>query len=243
MTIRAQTSMVPIGLIGGMSAASTALYYERLNELARARFGGLHSAEIVMWSVDFAPIAEWQAAGDWDVAGRRLADIAKRLEGAGAGLIVLATNTMHKVAGDIEAAVGIPFVHIADATGAAVRRAGLRRPGLMATRFTMEEDFYIARLAERFGLDVIVPDEDDRAETHRIIYDELCRGDVRETSRAAYQAIAERLVARGADSLILGCTEVGLLIDGATAPVPVFDTTAIHAERAFEVACGAMATA
>ncbi|MEW5422597.1 aspartate/glutamate racemase family protein [Amorphus sp. 3PC139-8] len=235
--------MVPIGLIGGMSAASTALYYERLNALARTRFGGLHSAEIVMWSVDFAPIAELQTAGAWDIAGTRLADTARRLEGAGAGLIVLATNTMHKVAADIEAAVSVPFVHIADATGTAVRRAGLRRPGLMATRFTMEEDFYISRLAERFGLEVIVPDAADRAETHRIIYDELCRGDVRAQSRETYREIAERLVARGADSLILGCTEVGLLIDGASAPVPVFDTTAIHAEQAFEIACGAMATA
>lgn len=243
MTVHPQAMMTSIGLIGGMSAESTALYYARLNELARERFGGLHSAEIVMWSVDFAPVADWQALGDWARAGSLLADVAGRLERAGAGVIVLATNTMHKVAPEIEAAVSVPFVHIADATGEAVRRAGFRRPGLMATRFTMEEDFYVGRLTRAHGLDVVVPEAEDRTETHRIIYDELCKGEILEASREAYRGIADRLVKRGADCLILGCTEVGLLLDQSNAPAPVFDTTLIHAAEAFDVACGQKVTA
>ncbi|MEZ5773785.1 MAG: aspartate/glutamate racemase family protein [Hyphomicrobiaceae bacterium] len=228
--------MRTIGIIGGMSAESTALYCRRLNEEARRRLGGLHSAEILVWSVDFAPIAEMQAAGAWTAAGARLADIARRLEGAGADMILLATNTMHKLADAIEAAITVPFLHIADQTAERIRAAGLKRPGLMATRYTMEEAFYKGRLADRHGLAPIVPDAEDRASTHRIIYEELCRGIVQAQSRASYEAIAARLVAKGADCLILGCTEVGMLLGPANVAVPVFDTTLIHADAALDLA-------
>ena len=228
--------MRTIGLIGGMSAESTALYYDRINAEVRRRLGGLHSAEILIWSVDFAPVAAMQRAARWDEAGARLASLAVRLEQAGAEVIVLATNTMHKVIDAIEASVRLPVIHIADATGERIRAAGLKRPGLMATAFTMEQDFYVGRLRDRFGLDVIVPVEPDRRRTHAIIYDELCRGVVRPESKRAYEEIAVRLAAAGADSLILGCTEVGILLDGANVPVPVFDTVAIHAEAAVDFA-------
>jgi aspartate racemase len=224
--------MKTIGLIGGMSCESTALYYKRLNDRVRAEMGGLHSAEILLWSVDFAPIAELQRSGRWDEAGRRLAEIAQRLEAAGADMIVLATNTMHKVAPAIEARITIPFVHIADASAEAVTAAGKSRPAIMATCFTMEEDFYIGRLRDRHGLEVLVPDEADRAAIHRIIFDELCQGVVSDASRAIYVEIAARLVARGADCLLLGCTEVGLLLNASNVAVPVFDTTEIHADAA-----------
>ncbi|MEO1331182.1 MAG: aspartate/glutamate racemase family protein [Pseudomonadota bacterium] len=227
--------MKTIGIIGGMSCESTRLYYDRLNAQARARLGGLHSAECVIWSVDFAEIEALQAAGDWRAAGERLAAVARRLERAGAGLLILATNTMHKVAPAIEAAVAIPLLHIADATAAAIRAAGLARPGLMATAYTMEQTFYRGRL-EDAGLEPLIPDDADRAATHRIIYEELCKGVVRPESADAYRAIAARLVARGADSLILGCTEVGMLLGPEDISVPVFDTTLIHADRALEAA-------
>ena len=224
--------MKVIGLIGGMSCESTAHYYARLNERVRAALGGLHSAEILMWSVDFAPIAEMQAEGRWPDAGRQLAGIAKRLEQAGADAIVLATNTMHKVADTIEAAVGIPFLHIADATALKIRASGMRTPAIMATRFTMEQDFYTGRLRDKFGLETLVPDEADRALVHQIIYDELCVGRVTETSRAAFIDVARRLADKGADCLVLGCTEVGMLLDEQNAPLPIFDTTLIHADAA-----------
>jgi aspartate racemase len=230
--------MKVIGLIGGMSCESTAHYYARLNERVRDALGGLHSAEILMWSVDFAPIAQMQAEGRWQEAGAALAAIARRLEGAGAQAIVLATNTMHKVADAIEAAIGIPFLHIADATAAKIREAGKHRPAIMATRFTMEQDFYTGRLREKFGLDPIIPDETDRALVHGIIYDELCVGRVSETSRAAYVEVATRLAAKGADCLVLGCTEVGMLLNERNSPLPVFDTTLIHADAAVEFALG-----
>jgi len=224
--------MKTIGIIGGMSAESSAHYYAHINAGVRQRLGGLHGAELILWSVDFADIAAMQARGDWAASGRRLADIAARLERAGADVIILATNTMHKVAADIVAAITVPFIHIADATAHRIREAGLDRPGLMATAFTMEQDFYVGRLREMFGLDVIVPDEDDRRETHRIIYDELCKGAVSEQSRRSYEAIAERLRKRGADSLILGCTEVAMLLNAGNVNVPVFDTAVIHATAA-----------
>ncbi len=175
--------MKTIGLIGGMSCKSTAHYYARLNEGVRAALGGLHSAEILMWSVDFAPIAAMQAEDRWQEAGVHLATIAKRLEAAGAEVLVLATNTMHKVADTIEAAVGIPFLHIADATALKICAAGKHRPAIMATRFTMEQDFYTGRLRDKFGLEPVIPDQADRALVHQIIYDELCIGRVTETSR------------------------------------------------------------
>lgn len=227
--------MKTIGIIGGMSAHSTLIYYERLNELAAERLGGLHSAPVLIWSVDFAPIAAMQAEGRWQEAGRQLADIATRLEAAGAGLIVLATNTMHKVADAIEARISVPFVHIADATAAAIRARGLRRPALMATGFTMQQTFYTDRLRAA-GLDVQLPSAADQAEVHRIIYEELCKGVVTEASRRCYEAVASRLAAGGADSLILGCTEIGMLLGPSNVSGPVFDTTLIHAERAFDLA-------
>ncbi|WP_315703461.1 MULTISPECIES: aspartate/glutamate racemase family protein [unclassified Bradyrhizobium] len=235
--------MKVIGLIGGMSCESTAHYYARLNARVRAVLGGLHSAEILMWSVDFAPIAQMQAEGRWDEAGARLAGVARRLEAAGAEVLVLATNTMHKVADAIEAATNVPFLHIADATGQKIREIGLRRPAIMATRFTMEQDFYTGRLRDKFGLDSVIPDEADRAQVHRIIYDELCVGRVCETSRQAYVDVARRLKDKGADCLILGCTEVGMLLDERNTPLPVFDTTLIHADAAVDVALGVVPTA
>jgi aspartate racemase len=235
--------MKVIGLIGGMSCESTAHYYARLNERVREALGGLHSAEILMWSVDFAPIAEMQAEDRWQEAGAQLAAIARRLEAAGAGLIVLATNTMHKVAGAIEAAIGVPFLHIADATAERILAAGKRRPAVMATRFTMEQDFYTGRLREKFALDAIMPDEADRALVHRIIYDELCVGRVTEASRAAYVDVAKRLAAKGADCLVLGCTEVGMLLDEGNSPLPIFDTALIHADAAVDFALGRIPTA
>jgi aspartate racemase len=228
--------MKTIGIIGGMSAESTALYYAGLNAEVRRRLGGLHAAEILLWSVDFAEIAALQAAGDWEGAGRQLATIARRLEQAGADVILLATNTMHKVAPAIEAAISVPFLHIADATGEAVRASGFRCPALLATAYTMEQEFYTGRLRQRFGLDVLVPAAADRAETHRIIYDELCKGVVSEGSRAAYLRIAERLKEQGADCLILGCTEVGMLLNAGNAPLPVFDTAQIHVAAAAQFA-------
>jgi len=235
--------MKVIGLIGGMSCESTAHYYARLNERVRAALGGLHSAEILMWSVDFAPIAALQAEGRWQDAGRQLAGIAKRLEQAGADVLVLATNTMHKVADTIEAAVGIPFLHIADATALKIRAAGMRRPAIMATRFTMEQDFYTGRLRDKFGLETLIPDEADRVLVHQIIYDELCVGRVTETSRAVFVDVAQRLAAKGADCLVLGCTEVGMLLDERNAPLPIFDTTLIHADAAVSFALGFVPTA
>jgi aspartate racemase len=235
--------MKVIGLIGGMSCESTAHYYARLNERVREALGGLHSAEILMWSVDFAPIAEMQSEGRWQEAGEYLAAIAKRLEGAGADVIVLATNTMHKVADAIEAAIEIPFLHIADATAEQIIASGKRKPAIMATRFTMEQDFYTGRLRAKFGLDPIVPEADDRELVHRIIYDELCVGRIDAGSRAAYVEVARRLKDRGADCLVLGCTEVGMLLDQGNSPLPIFDTALIHADAAVNFALGNLPTA
>ncbi|MBP2290327.1 aspartate/glutamate racemase family protein [Azospirillum rugosum] len=230
--------MKTLGLIGGMSWESTAIYYRHLNEIARDRLGGLHSAKLLLWSVDFAEIAERQHAGDWDGAATLLVDVARRLEGAGAEALVICTNTMHKLAGAVEAAVGIPLVHIADATAGRLKAAGVKRPALLATRFTMEQDFYTGRLRDRHGLDVLVPDEAGRALVHRVIYEELCRGEVKADSKAAYLAEIERLRAAGADSVILGCTEITMLIGAGDTDLPVFDTTRIHAEAAMDVALG-----
>ncbi|MGE8944115.1 aspartate/glutamate racemase family protein [Leptospira interrogans] len=229
-----QGDMKVIGIIGGMSAESTVLYYARLNAETRRLLGGLHSAKVVLWSVDFAEVEQMQSQGRWDDAGRLLAATAADLERAGAEIIVLATNTMHKVAPAIEAAVSIPFLHVADATADKIRASGLRRPALIGTRYTMEEDFYIGRLRDRFGIEVLVPNSAERAEINRIIFDELCLGITQETSRLRYIVIAERLKAAGADSLILGCTEVGMLLNATNVPMPVFDTTLIHVDAALE---------
>jgi aspartate racemase len=228
--------MRTIGIIGGMSAESTAHYYAHINAAVRAKLGGLHQAEIILWSVDFGEIAEKQERGDWAAMARQLAGIAKKLEAAGADAVILATNTMHKVAAAIEGAIHVPFIHIADATALEIRKAGLKRPALMATAYTMEQDFYLGRLRDKHGLNVIVPDEADRRETHRVIYEELCKGIVEPASRKAYEAVAKRLKERDADSLILGCTEVAMLLNEDNVPMPVFDTAKIHAEAAVDFA-------
>jgi aspartate racemase len=220
-----------IGMLGGMSWESTAEYYRLANEGVRTRLGGLHSARIVLASLDFAEIEALQVAGEWDRAGDILAAEAVRLEAAGAELLMLCTNTMHKVADRVQAAVGIPLLHLADTTAAAVHAAGATTVGLLATAFTMEQDFYRHRLAGH-GLRVLVPDATDRAAVHRIIYDELCRGVVREDSRQLYREVIDRLVAAGARGIILGCTEIELLIGPADSPVPVFPTMRLHVEPA-----------
>lgn len=229
--------MKTIGILGGMSAASTQIYYRELCGRTRERLGGLHSPELLIRSLDFARIEALQMAGDWAQAGEILNKEAKALERGGADFIVLATNTMHKLAEPMMRGVTIPLLHLADATAASIQRQGLRTPGLMATTFTMEQAFYIDRLVAA-GLAPIVPDASDRAETHRIIYDELCRDIVTRESEAAYVAIARRLVDRGADCLILGCTEVGMLLNQRNVPVPVFDTTLIHCQAALDLALG-----
>ena len=228
--------MKTIGLIGGMSWESTLPYYRQINELTRQRLGGLHSARIVLYSVDFHDIERLQRSGDWDAAGALLADAARAVQAAGADFVVVCTNTMHKVAADIEAAVSIPLLHIADPTAAAIKDVGHTVVGLIATRFTMEETFYRNRLRERHGLRVIVPDAADRDLVHRVVYEELCLGKVLPASRAEYRRIMSALVAQGAQSIILGCTEISLLVDASDATVPLFDTTALHAAAAVETA-------
>ncbi|MGC0925190.1 aspartate/glutamate racemase family protein [Pantoea agglomerans] len=224
--------MKVIGLLGGMSWESTALYYRILNQQVKQRLGGLHSAELVLYSVDFQRIEQLQAAGEWQQAGEILAEAARNLERAGAQFIVLCTNTMHKVAAQISAATGIPLLHIADATGRRIQQAGVRKVGLLATRFTMEQDFYRGRLQQQFGLEVITPDREDRIFVHEVIYHELCLGEIKPASRRRYGEIMQQLVAQGAEAIILGCTEITLLVDATDASVPLFDTTLIHAEEA-----------
>ena len=226
--------MKTIGLLGGMSWESTLPYYRHINEAVRERLGGLHSARLVLYSLDFHEIEALQRQGDWAAAGTLLADAARHLESAGADFLLLCTNTMHKVADAIEAASALPLLHIADPTAAAIQAAGLQRVGLLGTRFTMEQPFYRQRLEDRHGIQVLVPDEPDRAEVHRVIYEELCRGVVSEASRQAYRQVISRLVARGAQAVILGCTEIGLLVRADDAEVPLFDTCVLHAQAAAE---------
>lgn len=228
-------AMKTIGLIGGMSWESTAEYYRLVNEFTRDRLGGLHSARCVLYSVDFAEIERLQVENRWTEAGEILGEAARALEAAGADMVLLCTNTMHKVADQVEAAVSIPLLHLADATADAVRASGLRRVGLLGTAFTMEQDFYRGRL-EAGGLEVRVPEADGRATVHRVIYEELCRGVVREESRAAYRKVIEDLVADGAEGIILGCTEIELLITPADSPVPIFPTARLHAAAAVRAA-------
>jgi aspartate racemase len=228
--------MKRIGLLGGMSWESSIEYYRLVNEITRDRLGGLHSADCLLRSVDFAEIELLQRDGRWDEAGERLAAEARALVAGGAELLVLCTNTMHKVADAITGAVEIPFVHIADTTAHAVHAAGLDSVGLLATGYTMEQDFYVGRLRDVHGLQVLVPGEADRRIVHDVIYDELCVGVVRDESREQYRRIMRELAARGAQGILLGCTEVDLLVGPADAPVPVFDTTRLHAQRAVELA-------
>lgn len=228
--------MRTLGLLGGMSWESTAIYYRHLNELARERLGGLHSAKLLLWSFDFAEIAALQRAGDWDGATVLMIDAASQLENAGADGLLVCSNTMHRMAEKVEAAVSIPLIHIADATAAAVKRTHCRRPALLATRFTMEQDFYKERLRKRHGIEPLVPGQTDREIVHRIIYEELCRGEVRPESKRTYLDLIARLRDSGADGVILGCTEITMLIGQDDLDVPVFDTTRIHAESAIEFA-------
>jgi len=228
--------MKTIGLIGGMSWESTIPYYRQINERIKERLGGLHSAKVALYSVDFHEIERLQHAGDWDAAGRVLADAARSLKAAGADFLVLCTNTMHKVAPAIEAAVDIPLLHIADPTAEAIRAAGVATVGLLGTRFTMEQAFYKDRLVDRFGLQVLTPSEADRQAVHRIIYEELCLGQIRDESREAYRRIIAALVEQGAEAVILGCTEISLLVGQTDAAVPLFDTTALHALHAADAA-------
>jgi aspartate racemase len=225
-----------IGLLGGMSWESTAEYYRLINQLVAERLGGLHSADCLLRSVDFAEIEALQREGLWSEAGERLAREAQQLEAAGAELLVLCTNTMHKVAAEIELAITIPFVHIADTTAAAVRGDGLQRVGLLATGYTMEQDFYVGRLRMEHSLDVLVPERADRKIVHDVIYDELCLGVIKDGSRDEYRRIIGTLVERGAQAVLLGCTEIDLLISAEDSPVPVYDTTRLHAERAVTLA-------
>ncbi|HTV11129.1 MAG TPA: aspartate/glutamate racemase family protein [Acidimicrobiales bacterium] len=222
-----------IGLLGGMSWQSTAEYYRLANELVAKRLGGLHSARILLASVDFAEVERLQVAGNWDGAGELLASTARSLEAGGAELLLICTNTMHKVAGQVEAAVSVPLVHLVDTAAAGVKAAGVKTVGLLGTAFTMEQDFYRGRLAGH-GLQVLVPERDDRAEVHRIIYEELCLGRVEESSRRRYQEVIARLVAAGAEGIILGCTEIELLVGADDSPVPLFPTTRLHVEAAVE---------
>jgi aspartate racemase len=225
-----------IGLIGGLSWESTAIYYRLLNETVRRRFGGLHSARLLLWSFDFAEIEALQARGDWAAATALMADAARRLERAGADCLVICSNTMHRMAREVEAATALPLIHIADATAAAIRASPSRRPLLLATRYTMEQPFYKARLAERHGIEALIPDDAGRTTVHRIIYEELCQGIVRPESKAAYLEVVARGRAQGADGVIFGCTEVGMILAPGDFDIPVFDTTLLHAEAAIAFA-------
>lgn len=226
--------MQNIGLIGGMSWESTAHYYRLINEAVRERLGTPHSAKIILSSVDFGEIAKLQHDGEWPQLGKIMAAEAKRLERAGADMIILCTNTMHLLTPDIEGATSIPFLHIADATATQIKADGIDKIGLLGTAFTMEQDFYKGRLKDQHGIDVIIPDDQDRAIIHKIIYDEFVNGIIRDESRERYRAIMAKLADQGAEGIILGCTEVMLLVGQDDSNVPLYDTTAIHALTAVE---------
>ncbi|EGD58739.1 aspartate racemase [Novosphingobium nitrogenifigens DSM 19370] len=230
--------MKTLGLIGGMSWESSAEYYRIINQGVRDALGPTHSARLLLWSFDFAEIEALQHACDWDALASRMVDAARRLETAGAEALLICTNTMHRCADLIAANVAVPLLHIADPTGAAVRAAGIERVGLLGTRFTMEQAFYRERLAERHGLDVIVPEDADRQIVHRVIYEELVAGRIEPRSREAYRGALARLAERGAQGIILGCTEIMLLVRPEDSPVPLFDTTALHAAAATALAIG-----
>jgi len=225
-----------IGLIGGMSWESSVLYYRLINTGIKQRLGGLHSAQLLMYSVDFAPIEQLQHAGDWEGAAELLIDAARRLEAGGADFFLIGTNTMHRVADEIAAAVCIPLLHIADATGAVLQRDGIRRIGLLGTAFTMELEFYKDRISDNFGIDVVVPEMHDRQMVHDIIYQELCQGQVEAESREVYLAIIDRMANQEIDGIILGCTEIGMLIEQQHTEIKLYDTTAIHAQQAVDFA-------
>jgi aspartate racemase len=227
-----ERTMKTIGLLGGMSWESLVEYYRLINEAVKARCGGLHSAKSVLYSVDFAEVELLQHEGRWDDAATLLTAAAQHVEHAGADCLVICTNTMHKVAGAIQETITIPLLHIANATAEQISKQDLGMVGLLGTRFTMEEDFYKGRLTERYGLHVLVPELDNRALVHRVIYDELCLGEISATLREQYVVLMQRLVEAGAEGIILGCTEIGLLVSPNNSIVPLFDTTRIHAEAA-----------
>ena len=224
--------MKTIGLLGGMSWESTVPYYRIINETVRERRGGLHSARLVLYSVDFAEIEPFLRHGDWERVAQELARGARALRAAGADGLVLATNTMHRCADELEREIGLPLLHIADATAEAVRAQGIGTVALLGTRYVMEQEFYSGRLRDRHGLTVMIPDAEERQVIHRVIFEELCRGRVLPESRAAFRAILGRLAAAGAEGIIFGCTEISLLVGPEDAPVPVFDTTELHARQA-----------
>lgn len=225
-----------LGLIGGMSWESTIPYYRMINQQIKAQLGGLHSAKIILYSVDFHEIEQLQAKGDWQTAAKVLSDAAVSLKLAGAEVVVVCTNTMHKVADDIEAASGLPLLHIADATAAKIKQQGINKIGLLGTRYTMEQDFYRGRLTEKHDIEVITPNSVDREVINRIIYEELCLGGIDDSSRQEYRRIMGKLEQQGVQGIIFGCTEITLLVNAQDAHVPVFDTTAIHATAAAEYA-------
>lgn len=228
--------MKTIGMIGGMSWESTATYYQLLNRGTRERLGGLHSAQLLLWSFDFAPIEALQMANDWEEATRRMVDAAQNLQRGSADCVIICTNTMHKMAAEVQRAIDIPLLHIADATAAAVNAHGSRAPLLLGTRFTMEGDFYRGYLQTEHGIEARVPHADERDVIHRVIYDELCQGVIKDDSRERYLEIVANAVAGGADAVIFGCTEVGLLLDGEDLSVPALDTTELHAQAALDFA-------
>ena len=228
--------MKTIGLIGGMSWESTVEYYKILNETVKERLGGFHSAQCLLYSVDFAEIETYQHEGKWDLATRKLVDVARHLEDGGADFLLICANTMHKMAEELQKQTAIPLLHIADATAAAVRARGITKVGLLGTRYTMEQPFYKDRLTDKFNLEVLVPNDEQREIVHRVIYYELCDGVIDQSSKDRYIAIMESLIERGAEGIILGCTEIGLFIRQDDCAVPVFDTTRIHAVAAVDFA-------
>ncbi len=235
-TLKEKQTMKTIGMIGGMSWESSLEYYRILNETVKARLGGLHSAKCIMYSVDFAEIEALQHQGKWDEATEMMIDAAKRVENGGADFLIICTNTMHKMADEVQQNIKIPLLHIADATAEKIKSQGLKKIGLLGTRFTMEEKFYKGRLVEKHELDVIIPTADERNTVHRVIYDELCKGEINESSKAKFIDIINHLVEHGAEGIILGCTEIGLLVKQDDSRVPLFDTTKIHAEAAVDFA-------
>jgi len=228
--------MKTIGMIGGMSWESSIEYYRIINQTVKEKMGGLHSAKSLMYSVDFAEIETLQGEGRWDEATRAMIEVAQHVETGGADFVIICTNTMHKMADEVEAAIGIPLLHIADATADVIKAQGLGKIGLLGTKFTMEEDFYRGRLVEKHALEVIIPEAEDREIVHRVIYDELVLGEIKSESREEYKRIIEKLIVEGAQGIILGCTEIGLLIKDGDSRMPLFDTTYLHAVAAVEYA-------
>ena len=226
--------MKTIGIIGGMSWESTALYYRLINTGVRGRLGGLHSGSILLDSLDFAPIEKLQSAGEWETIARILSEKAMKLQEAGADGILIATNSMHEVADRVRSAISVPFLHITDALGEVLRGDGLDTVGLLGTSFTMERVFYTGRLKEKFGIHTLIPEKDERDEVHRVIYHELCRGVIKESSKALYLKIMDELVNKGARAIVLGCTEIGLLVGEGDTDIPLYDTARLHAKAAVE---------